>query len=82
MPSFSDVEIKTSVFADIDFEVFCACGAGMCGETTTRLSRYRNQPQAVVEPCKNCIERATEPLQEKIKELEQLLNEAREQQQT
>ena len=81
MPTFKDIELTTSVTVDVDFEVFCACGAHMCGETDTRNSRNRNAAQAVVNPCRKCIENATEPLRERIEELEQLLTEARENQQ-
>ena len=76
MPSFSQIEVTATI--DVDFEVFCSCGAHMCGETDTRNSRNRNAPQAVVNACQRCIEAATSPLQERIEELEQLLEEARE----
>jgi hypothetical protein len=77
MPSFSQIEVTATI--DVDFEVFCSCGAHMCGETDTRNSRNRNAPQAVVNACQRCIEAATSPLQERIEELEQLLEESREQ---
>lgn len=77
MPTFNNVSVTCSI--DLDFEVFCDCGAHLCSETTTRNSRGRNAPQAVVNACKACIESAKEPLQERIEELEQLLAEAREQ---
>ena len=77
MPSFSQIEVTATI--DVDFEVFCSCGAHMCGETDTRNSRNRNAPQAVVNACQRCIEAASSPLQERIEELEQLLEEAREQ---
>jgi hypothetical protein len=76
MPSFSQIEVTTTV--DVDFEVFCSCGAHMCGETDTRNSRNRNAPQAVVNACQRCIEAATSPLRERIEELEAELAEARE----
>lgn len=78
MPTFSNVEITTSVTVDLDFEVFCSCGAHMCSETDTRNSRNRNAPQAVVNACQKCIEAATSPLQDRIAELEQQLAEAHE----
>ena len=74
MPSFHQVEVTATV--DVDFEVFCSCGAHLCGETDTRNSRNRNAPQAVVNACQRCIEAATDPLQERIEELEQLVEEA------
>ena len=70
MPSFSNIEVTASVTVDIDFEVFCSCGAHMCGETDTRNSRNRNAPQAVVNACQKCIDAATAPLEAKIEELE------------
>lgn len=78
MPTFSQIEITTSVTVDVEFEVFCACGAHMCNETNTRNSRNRNAPQAVVNACRNCIEEETQPLKDRIHELEQQLAEARE----
>ena len=80
MPTFQNIEITTSVTVDVEFEVFCSCGAHMCNETDTRNSRNRNAPQAVVNPCQKCIESETQPLRDRIEELEQLLVEAREQQ--
>lgn len=76
MPSFSQIEVTTMI--DVEFEVFCSCGAHMCGETDTRNSRNRNAPQAVVNACQRCIEAATSPLEERIAELEAELAEARE----
>lgn len=63
---------------DVDFEVFCSCGAHMCGETETRNSRHHNAPQAVVNACQRCINAATAPLEDRIAELEAELAEARE----
>jgi len=73
MPTFT-----TSIDVNIDFEVFCSCGAHMCNNTDTRNSRLRGTPQAVVSVCKDCVENETQPLRERIDELEQLLNEERE----
>jgi len=69
MPEFQQVEVTALV--DVSFEVFCSCGAHMCGETDTRMSRNRQYPQAVVNACQKCIDRATSPLEEKISDLEQ-----------
>jgi RNase P subunit RPR2 len=42
---------------DLNFEVFCGrCGAALCNNTTTRVSKARGEPQAVVEPCERCLE--------------------------
>jgi len=78
MPSFDDIEI--TVLATMSFEVFCAeCGEGLCGLSDTRKSRQRGAPQVSVGNCPKCIERETEPLRERIEELEQQLKELEEQ---
>jgi hypothetical protein len=74
MPTFSQVEVTTTT--DVDFEVFCSCGAHMCSETDTRNSRTRNAPQAIVNACQRCIEAATSPLEERIEMLEAELADA------
>jgi hypothetical protein len=40
---------------DVDFEVFCSCGNGLCNQSETRSSRHRGTPQVVVEPCEKCL---------------------------
>ena len=66
MPSFS-----------VDFEVFCGtCGEGLCNKSDTRKSRTRGENQVTVEACQTCIEAATQPLRDRIEELEQLLDNA------
>jgi hypothetical protein len=74
MPTFNQIQVTATV--DVDFEVFCSCGAHMCGETDTRNSRNRNAPQAVVNVCQRCVDAAKSPLQDRIDELEGLLAEA------
>lgn len=76
MPTFRQIEITTTV--DVDFDVYCSCGAPMCHGTDTRNSRGHNTPQVVVDVCKRCIEAATYPLEERIADLEAELAEARE----
>ena len=78
MPTFTNIEVTTTV--DVDFEVFCSCGNHMCGETDTRNSRNRNAAQAVVNPCPKCIESAKSDLQDKINELENELADLRQNQ--
>jgi hypothetical protein len=64
---------------EVEFEVFCGtCGAGLCNQSDTRKSRRRGENQVTVEVCQTCIEKAETPLRERIEELEQLLEEARE----
>ena len=43
---------------DLEFEVFCSCGAALCRQSETRISRNRGMPQVVVEACEDCLERA------------------------
>ena len=83
MPKF---QTQITVDAEVEFEVFCSCGNGMCGATETRESRSRRYPQAVVEPCPKCLqaardegaEEARDEMQKRIDELEaELENERR-----
>ena len=71
-PQFDGIEVSVS------FEVFCSCGAGLCNQSDTRSSRRRGEPQVVVEPCPDCLAKERDPRDEKIEELQQLLDEARE----
>jgi hypothetical protein len=59
MPSFSkDV--------DFDFEVFCAtCGAGLCGNCTEGRTPGRSMPFISIEPCKTCLEKASDDAYDK-----------------
>jgi len=43
---------------ELEFEVFCSCGNGLC--SVTRVSYRRGEPQVVVEPCPKCLEKAGE----------------------
>jgi hypothetical protein len=62
---------------EIEFEVFCGtCGAGLCNQSDSRKSRTRRENQVTVERCETCIEDAKDPLLDRIKELEQLLDDA------
>ena len=64
---------------EINFEVFCGtCGAGLCNQSNSRKSRQRGEDQVTVEVCQYCLGEAKSPLQERIEELEQLLEEAKE----
>ena len=65
MPTFT-TEVTATV--DVDFEVFCTCGNGMCGDTDTRESRNRRYPQAVVAPCTKCLEAARDEAAEEMRE--------------
>jgi len=41
---------------EIEFEVYCECGEGLCNSTAVRKSKNRGVDQIVVGPCKSCIE--------------------------
>lgn len=73
MPTFTSIELTATV--DVDFEVYCSCGAHMCNETTTRLSRSRRANQIVVNVCQDCIKSSSYELEKRIEELEELLKE-------
>jgi hypothetical protein len=40
--------------ADIEFEVWCSCGAGLCNATKT------SGTSVTVEPCESCLDAARE----------------------
>lgn len=65
MPTFT-TEVTATV--DVEFEVFCSCGNGMCGATETRESRSRRYPQAVVDPCPKCLQAAKEEGAEEVRD--------------
>ena len=62
--------LSVTTTVDVEFDVYCSCGAHMCSETETRNSRSRHAPQAVVNACKRCIGAATSQLEDKIAELQ------------
>lgn len=65
MPIFT-TEVTATV--DVEFEVFCECGNGMCGDTETRESRHRRYPQAVVAPCPKCLQAARDEAAEEMRD--------------
>lgn len=50
--------IETSIEVEVEFEVYCECGEGLCSNTTVRASRNRGTPQLVIEPCPVCLKAA------------------------
>jgi len=66
MPSFT-------VTTEIDFEVFCTCGNGLCRNTETeeKYGRYK----AIVEPCPRCSENKIVDLENTIEELKITIDE-------
>ncbi len=43
---------------EVEFEVFCSCGAGLCQQSVVENGR-RGQ-RVTVEPCARCLERSKE----------------------
>ena len=43
---------------EVNIEVFCSCGNGICNNTSVGKTRGRGQPFFEVEPCKKCIDSA------------------------
>lgn len=74
MPEFKAIVDIPQQEVEVSFEVFCSCGAGLCGQSEGRQSRQRNEPQVVVEPCKDCLQAARaeviEDFNEQIKDLQ------------
>ena len=58
--------------AEVEFEVFCSCGNGLCGQTETRTSNRRGYPQAVVEPCPHCLQNARDEAAEEARDQMQM----------
>ena len=61
---------------DIEFEVFCTCGNGLCHQSKIRTSWNRGANQIVVEPCRVCSsekydEGNRDGYQEGLKEIEE-----------
>jgi hypothetical protein len=46
-------ELEVTLGGTIDFEVFCACGNGLCSSTEVRQQNGRNK--LIVEPCEKCL---------------------------
>lgn len=43
---------------EVDFDVYCSCGNGLCNQTEVVLSRRKDGlPQVVIEPCERCLEK-------------------------
>ena len=43
---------------ELEFEVFCSCGNGLCNNTTEGRNRYSQY--ITVEPCEKCLDVARE----------------------
>lgn len=51
-----EIKAEVTVTSEIEFEMYCTCGAGICGNAEVRYSRSRNYPQVVVKPCESCMQ--------------------------
>ena len=56
MPELTtQVTEEVTVDVEVEFDVYCgACGAGLCGNTTTDSNKMR----VTVDPCEKCLEAA------------------------
>ena len=45
-------------FIEAEFEVFCACGNGLCNLTTTLPPRGRYKEAIQIIPCEKCLDAA------------------------
>jgi len=43
---------------NINVEVYCSCGEGLCNQTESKLTRTRGEPCFIVDPCETCMEKA------------------------
>lgn len=43
---------------ELEFEVYCSCGKGLCGNSTEGINRHSQY--ITVEPCEDCMNRARE----------------------
>ena len=43
---------------EVEFEVFCSCGAGLCNNATE--GKNRHSQYITVEPCSNCLDSSHE----------------------
>ena len=41
---------------NLDFGVYCSCGAGLCRQTKEGQTPGRGMPFITVEPCQHCLE--------------------------
>ena len=50
---------------ELEFEVYCSCGEGLCQQTTEGQTRGRGMPFITVEPCEHCISEAHDKIYDK-----------------
>jgi hypothetical protein len=44
------------ITTDVDFEVWCSCGKGLCNQVT--VTTKQGHTAVIVEPCQHCLEAA------------------------
>lgn len=45
---------------EVNVEVYCSCGEGLCNQTESKTTRHRGEPCFIVSPCEKCLDRATD----------------------
>jgi hypothetical protein len=43
---------------DVEFEVWCSCGEGLCGQSEGNNRGRNGSPGVIVEPCQKCLDTA------------------------
>lgn len=43
---------------EINIEVYCSCGNGLCNQTESKVTRTRGEPCFIVTPCEDCMKKA------------------------
>lgn len=43
---------------NVNVEVYCTCGAGLCNQTESKLTRSRREACFIVAPCESCLGQA------------------------
>lgn len=55
----------------VEIEIYCSCGEGLCGNTSSGRTSGRGQEYFTVEPCEKCLEHARDEwYAQAIRELE------------
>lgn len=45
---------------DVEFEVWCSCGEGLCNQANTDTPFRRSGLHVTIEPCEKCLDNAKE----------------------
>lgn len=72
MPEFEKIiscpECETDNTIEVDFEVWCSCGNGLCNSSTVGYTSRRGQPYITVKPCDKCLQEAMNVKEEELSE--------------